>query len=215
MACSETTLESFTLENRAHSFPPAAMRANYMIIGRCLHILTCFGNVKTRSISSPVGLDLDDDLTLARLAAAWPRMESLALETSLMNLPSGMTLQDLHALAVQCPQLYSLDMEFNPSPAPSLIGHACMSQYRMRYLDVGGSPITRESRPPSIARFLSSLFPNLARISTPRENEDNEDPEEIDQHQEAIARHLLWKQVQDEIPEFVAARREEHNWARV
>ncbi|KAF7335756.1 hypothetical protein MVEN_02231300 [Mycena venus] len=205
-ACCETSLESFTLGNHANIFPPPESQKDYMITSRSLRILSCFGNIKRLSILSPVGFDVDD-ATVAQLAVAWPRMESIVLQTDLMDLPSSMTLRALHSLAVHCPQLRSVGMEINACPVPSHLGPR-VSQDTLSYIDVGGSSIVHA---PSVARYLSSFFPNLTTIYTQRDGMDNEHPDEVEQHRDAIAHHLLWKQVEDQIPEFVVARREEHN----
>jgi hypothetical protein len=47
-----------------------------------------------------------------------------------------------------------------------------------------------------VAQFLSAIFPDLKRIMTSRDGFDNEDPEDLHLHSEAIAFHDLWKEVE-------------------
>ncbi|KAJ7230138.1 hypothetical protein GGX14DRAFT_384097 [Mycena pura] len=47
-----------------------------------------------------------------------------------------------------------------------------------------------------VVRFLSAIFPELKRITTSRDGHDNQDPDELDLHGEAIAFHDSWKEVE-------------------
>ncbi|KAF8217567.1 hypothetical protein K438DRAFT_1924998 [Mycena galopus ATCC 62051] len=202
-ACSHGSLDSFVLRNFDN---PTVYQESHIIRGRSIETLTCFANITTLSIRSPVGFDLDD-ATVARLAAAWPHLRSLTLETSLDNVHPQTTLDSLHALARHCPQLVSVTIELNATSVPSLNGPLRLVHTRLYVLGVGGSPI---SSPAPVARYLSSLFPALEYIFTIREEENNDDLEA----NAAVALHRIWKQVEEQIPEFVAARREEHLWAK-
>ncbi|KAJ7354265.1 hypothetical protein DFH08DRAFT_804184 [Mycena albidolilacea] len=56
--------------------------------------------------------------------------------------------------------------------------------------DLRGAAVSNKVAPLAImpvARFLSAIFPDLKRITTSRDGLDNEDPEELRLHDEAIA----------------------------
>ncbi|KAJ7616718.1 hypothetical protein DFH06DRAFT_1365359 [Mycena polygramma] len=201
IACSHTSLRSFSLVNTVtRLFPPDA-QGNYMINSHSLGTLSCYSDITTLSIVWPIGFDLDD-AAIHRL----PRLEDLTLETVIMSAPTRVTLNSLHSLAVHCPQLHSMDMEFDSTSVPTNVGPDRVVHMRLYILGVGYSPIIK---PAAVARYLSSLFPKLASITTAREDESNDDPPEGGQHAQAILWHQLWKLVEEYIPEFLAAREEE------
>ncbi|KAJ7608918.1 hypothetical protein DFH06DRAFT_1485949 [Mycena polygramma] len=202
-ACSHESLSSFTLQNSASILPGGAWE-NYTVTGHALRVFTCFTNMEILSIMSPVGFDLDD-ATLLQLAVAWPDLAELSLTHNLTNTRPQLTLRSLHAIARHCPYLQTLTLEFNAMNIPLHIGDAPVVQHALSELGVAGSSIAAS---PPVARYLSRLFPNLADIATIREDEDNEEPEELDEHAREIGFHRLWKQVEEQIPEFVAARNE-------
>lgn len=175
---------------------------NSLIPGSSLRTLDCFVNLRTVSLTAPVGFDLDDP-TIVQLAAAWPNITSLTLETIISTVPPRITLQCLYSLAQNCPRLCSLRLAFDarsvPAPGPTRVIQDCLES-----IDVESSPISNAT---PVARYLSSLFPNLTIIHTDFEEQDNDDPAEVENA--AAVQHRLWMQVKDQIPEFVAARREE------
>ncbi|KAJ7612941.1 hypothetical protein DFH06DRAFT_1147047 [Mycena polygramma] len=101
-----------------------------------------------------------------------------------------------------------LHIEFNPVIIPKYNGHGRVLQTNLYSLDVGWSPI---AKPAAVARYLSTLFPDLVHITTSREQEDNDDPDEIEHNAQAISWHRMWKQVEEHVPEFAATRREEES----
>ncbi|KAJ7478279.1 hypothetical protein FB451DRAFT_1032550, partial [Mycena latifolia] len=163
-----------------------------------LRILSCFVNIRTLSITAPVEFDLDDTV-VAQLAEAWPNIIILTLKATVTYAPPRITLQSLRSLAQTCPHLKSLHLAFDATtiPAPAL----CVWSIHVAY-----SPISSAT---AVARYLSSLFPNLCDVTTDLEDEDNGDPAEVENDD---AQHHLWKQVEDQVPEFVAARTEERAW---
>ncbi|KAJ7610699.1 hypothetical protein DFH06DRAFT_1308588, partial [Mycena polygramma] len=194
---SPKSLKSFTLRNNADLFPTEEQENN-KINAHSLGILSCFSGLTALSIMSPVGFDLDD-AAVDRLATAWPRLHELTLQTNIMAPPIHLTLNALRSLAAHCPQLNSLDIEFDPTPVPPAREGDRVVQESLESLSVGCSPIVR---PGPVARYLSSLFPNLRSISTAREDEDNEDPEEVEHNGQAISYHRRWKQVEEHVPEI-------------
>ncbi|KAJ7828672.1 hypothetical protein B0H14DRAFT_2811579 [Mycena olivaceomarginata] len=212
-ACVRENLESFRLQNHTVStaLPPAQAQESHIITGCSLGVLACFPNIRTVSILWPVGFDLDD-AALPQLVAAWPHIEWLELRGSLMDLRPRITLQSLHSLARICPQMCFLAIEFDAesAPVPSLKGEVHVVQNKLTLLDVACSSISASA---PVARYLSSLFPNLSGIVTVGEDDYDDDTEEVEHNPETIARQRLWKEVEAQIPEFVAAREEEHAWA--
>ncbi|KAJ6467104.1 hypothetical protein C8R47DRAFT_1056225 [Mycena vitilis] len=202
-ACCPESLTSLTLQNFSSILAGSAW-VNYTVTGRALGLLTGFANMEILSIMSPVGFDLDDD-TFLQLAVAWPDLVELSLTHNLTNTQPQLTLRSLHALARHCPYLQILALEFNAMNIPLHIGDEPVVQHELSELGVAGSSIAAA---PPVARYLSRLFPILTDITTIREDEDNEDPEELEEHAREIGFHRLWKQVKEQIPEFVAARNE-------
>ncbi|KAJ7620859.1 hypothetical protein DFH06DRAFT_1482460 [Mycena polygramma] len=201
---SHKCFKCFTLRSDADHFPTEG-REDYRINANSLGILSCFSGLTTLSIMSPVGFDLDD-AAVDLLAKAWPRLRELTLQTNIMAPPIHLTLNALRSLAAHCPQLRSLDIEFDPTSVPPAREGDRVVQESLESLSVGCSPILK---PGPVARYLSSLFPNLRSISTAREDEDNEDPEEVENQGQAISYHRRWKEVEEHIPDYVAARQEE------
>ncbi|KAJ7683875.1 hypothetical protein B0H17DRAFT_1204864 [Mycena rosella] len=81
-----------------------------------------------------------------------------------------------------------------------------LPQTSLTYMNMDYSPI---SAPTPVARFLSAIFSGLAQIGTSREYDDNDDPQELLDHAEAIGFHYAWKEVHSLIPHFLAVRAEE------
>ncbi|KAJ7610726.1 hypothetical protein DFH06DRAFT_62318 [Mycena polygramma] len=207
VACAHESLESFRLGTHANEVP--SVLADYTISGGALKILACFSNIENLSIASPAGFDFDD-ATFAQLAAAWTGLVDLSLTHGLpdsFRRPlAKLTLRSLHSLAQYCPQLSILALEFAAESIPPHSEDA-QAQHELVQLDVASSPIAASA---PVARYLSRIFPCLSEILTIREEEDNDDPEELEEHPRAIRFHRLWKQVEEQIPEFVGARREEY-----
>jgi hypothetical protein len=80
------------------------------------------------------------------------------------------------------------------SAPPSTAPDPGTSQHALKSIDVAHSRISTAITP--VARFLSAIFPDLKRITTSRDGLDNEEPEELRLHDEAIAFHHLWKEVE-------------------
>ncbi|KAJ7839869.1 hypothetical protein B0H14DRAFT_3697324 [Mycena olivaceomarginata] len=168
---------------------------NLRIHRESIRLLVGFTNLVTINISSPVGIDLDD-ITVADLARAWPHLEELQMSSyGLSRSPPNTTLECLHSLATWCPRLASLTITLDgtsaptpPSPAPGT------SQHALKSINVAHSRISTAIMP--VVQFLSAIFPDLKRIRTSRDGLDNEDPEELDLHGEAIAFHDSWKEVE-------------------
>ncbi|KAF7360749.1 hypothetical protein MVEN_00806900 [Mycena venus] len=144
---------------------------NLRIHRESIRLLVGFTNLVTIDISSPVGIDLDDN-TATDLARAWPHLEEMHMSSY------GQSRLTITLDGTGAP----------PSPAPGT------SQHALKTIDVAHSRISTAIIP--VAQFLSAIFPDLKRIATSRDGLDNEDPEELRLHGEAIAFHDLWKEVE-------------------
>ncbi|KAJ7510984.1 hypothetical protein B0H11DRAFT_1956829 [Mycena galericulata] len=214
--CSHSCLRSLKLttnggENHTEVLARDAGDLKFALRGRSLGTLFCFANLISLFISSAVRWDICDD-TVADVAQAWPRLENLTLRTTYPRTPVRLTLRTLHHLAEYCPRLRAFEMTFDATtPAPQNTGIPTVAQNQLTSMHVADSPLVNTG---GVARFLSSIFPNVRRILTNREWEDNEDPEEIEHYCAAIALHDRWKAVEALVPEFVAAREEERAHAQ-
>ncbi|KAJ6590726.1 hypothetical protein DFH09DRAFT_976217 [Mycena vulgaris] len=168
---------------------------NFRIHRESIRFLVGFTNLVTINISSPIGIDLDN-ITAADLARAWPHLEEMHMTSySPSRSPPNATLECLHSFATWCPRLANLTITFDGMSAPPSPAQALgPSQHALKSIDVAHSRISTVIMP--VAQFLSAIFPDLKRITTSRDGLDNEDPEELQLHDEAIVFHNLWKEVE-------------------
>ncbi|KAJ7779701.1 hypothetical protein B0H16DRAFT_1710957 [Mycena metata] len=121
-----------------------------------------FTDLVSLSLAHPVGFDLDDSTILA-MACAWPRLQTLSLQSTLTrHMPSRVTLLGLHALAKHCPNLSELHMTLDATVVPE-IPHDRVVQTTLELLHVGASPV---AEPLLVAAFISGIFPKLPRVET-------------------------------------------------
>ncbi|KAJ6513579.1 hypothetical protein C8R47DRAFT_1064294 [Mycena vitilis] len=84
-----------------------------------------FSNMTTLLMESIMGFDLDD-LTVARLASAWPRIQRLTLrqyyDVPTVQAPTELTMKCLEAFARHCPVLQFLAVSFHATSVPSQSG---------------------------------------------------------------------------------------------
>ncbi|KAJ7692689.1 hypothetical protein B0H17DRAFT_1132925 [Mycena rosella] len=127
-----------------------------------------------------------------------------------------MTLLELRAFAAHCKDLVSLSINVDSSTVPPFENspETRISQRRLYSLDVAASPI---SDPPTVAQFLSGLFPALRGFGTLAEWRWDDPVDDDDDEETAHARacHAQWKQVEALVPIIAAIRREELEWAQV
>jgi hypothetical protein len=134
-----------------------------------LRPLLAFGNMMTMEISAnnfPVDLD-DGDIT--EIAMAWPRLQIICFSAWPLGRPalSRITLTGLVALVHHCPDLQSIDIVIHVdavdftllTPAVAIKPNSRITALVMRH-----SAIDDAVKPADLARFLSDLFPKLARI---------------------------------------------------
>ncbi|KAJ7653967.1 hypothetical protein DFH06DRAFT_1203344 [Mycena polygramma] len=184
----------------------------YVVARRSIRLLFCFPDLAILSITSAHGFDLDDG-TVAEMARAWPRIESLHLRShSYIHMPRT-TVACLRSFARYCPHLRELTLPFDATTSPGAdAARPRAVQHSLQGLTVDHSPLTT---PIAVARFLSGLFPNLAEIETHREFDDNDedDADDMMEHGDAIRNHNRWKEVLTLLPEVSAIREEGRSWA--
>ncbi|KAJ7165690.1 hypothetical protein C8R43DRAFT_1104268 [Mycena crocata] len=206
---SHTALQNLNVADEEGVFqdmeaPPENAIADYVINGRVLSTLFCFGDLRSVFLKAPLGFDLDDT-TVWDVARAWPRLQDLCLETATgLSYPPSMTLRGLRAFATHCPDLDFLSITFDTSTVPPLDNsqETRLSHDALTGLGVGVAPVPD---PGNIARFLSTLFPNIGYITT--YNDWRWGGVDADQSDE-LARHSAWKQVEKMIPVLTSIRRE-------
>ncbi|KAJ7838721.1 hypothetical protein B0H13DRAFT_2418948 [Mycena leptocephala] len=187
----------------------ASTSAHYRIRAESIRVLLCFVNLTAIYILSPVGIDLDND-TVAEMARAWPRIESLELSsyrstTTCPRVSLGCRL----FFATYCRHLRRLVILFDGTvlPAPQPGGGNRSPQYSLTHLDVEYSAI---STPISVAGFLSGIFPRLEEISS--RLDDEQDPKEVALRAQEMEFHDRWNEVQALLPHLAAIREDERNW---
>ncbi|KAJ7183854.1 hypothetical protein C8R46DRAFT_1186732 [Mycena filopes] len=200
------------------SFDIAPDATTHLIPHSELRLLQSFTNLNKLSIATPLGFMLDD-AALDSLLPAWPRLASFDLEACFSTRQPSTTLACLQSFARHCPWLKSLSIALDTSTVPALdLREGSVVFVRQRtliLLDVEGSAMTGP-KALSVARFISALFPNLRKVVTQREHEDNdeheddeEDENEHDEHlHDAIQSHFHWKEVEGLLPEIAAIRKE-------
>ncbi|KAJ7189659.1 hypothetical protein GGX14DRAFT_608748 [Mycena pura] len=203
-SCSHVSLTTLDLGISGGSWNLSA--STFAINDNLLRILCRFPNIETLSIESPVAFDVCDG-TLAEAARAWPRLGSLTLRVfdgqPNPSLPPRPTLAFLHSFAQYCPRLHSLEIMLDATVLPITHDTSQPPQGQLAALRIGHSPI---SRPSTVARFLSDLFPNLITITRPVYYGATRAEKDI--------RDRQWKKVEGLLPEFVAVREEERARAR-
>ncbi|KAK7020358.1 hypothetical protein R3P38DRAFT_1204381 [Favolaschia claudopus] len=212
-SCSHTSLSNFVADYSEQN-PPEMPADAYMIPIHTFQLLFCFGNLRSISIVSHLGFNLNDE-ELKAIALAWPRLQSLWLaigEYAPYQAP-GLSLRSLSILAQYCVSLNYLKLSFDATSVPEIDsafnGTHPIPQLALRKLDVDRSLISAPSI--YVARFLSSLFPNLVAIFTARTFMDNDDPNEPEETMQAIQYHRLWMEVGVQLPVLNAVRKEERS----
>ncbi|KAF7373545.1 F-box domain-containing protein [Mycena sanguinolenta] len=137
------------------------------------------------------GPDIDDS-TLGLLTESWTQLRNLQLQQIQAN--TNLTLKSLLALARNCPYLHHLELMVDASHVPELPPIA--PQRTLTHMHVVSSPIQSATK---VARYISGIFPDVEHIWS-----STEFPE----------RRRLWDQVLEQLPEFVAVRKEEVEKAR-
>ncbi|KAJ7199052.1 hypothetical protein GGX14DRAFT_664794 [Mycena pura] len=108
---SHSTLMEFEFSNDFDAFDPWDS-ASYLIRPQSFCSLFCFVNLASVSVSSAVGIDLDDS-TVTDMARSWPRIECLKLQSYYCNTAPRATLQCLEAFPKYCPHLTTLYLPFD------------------------------------------------------------------------------------------------------
>ncbi|KAJ7762936.1 hypothetical protein B0H16DRAFT_1414262 [Mycena metata] len=138
-----------------------ATRVNSYLFGNsCIRPLLCFGNLKTVSITSPLGFTIDNSI-VAQMAKAWPQIEDLVIESTTRYQRPNLTLECLDAFAQHCSQLRSLRLTLDGVALPSMEA-ARGYQRRLTSLHVGYSDVSSDTA--RVSGFLRALFPSLTQI---------------------------------------------------
>ncbi|KAJ6474278.1 hypothetical protein C8R45DRAFT_385156 [Mycena sanguinolenta] len=200
-SCSDVSLTTLTFKcsggDQDRISGPNAPR--YAINSHLLRILFSFGNIIHLSITSPVEFDISDS-TLADAARAWPLLDTIELKVFYATDPptSRLTVQSLHSFAEYCPRLRSVWIAFDATAVTTVTSFQLpASPHGLTDLCVAHSAI---SKPGPVARILSGIFPDLRTITLPKFY--GTIPVEIQR------RGKLWKEVEELLPEFAAAREE-------
>ncbi|KAK6978063.1 hypothetical protein R3P38DRAFT_3120613 [Favolaschia claudopus] len=194
----------FLRELKLHTYDDdAEEREQPEMPGSVLRTLTCFHELRILFI--PGSLALDDN-AFNELTLSWPNMAYLVFDKSCgTSATPSLTLESLRILARNCPQIWGTRFDIDATEVPSahdtrIVGHKLTS------ISINSSPI---SEPAAVARYLSSLYPNLEAIFT-RADEfeiENRDMDLLDF--EDVERDRIWGKVRRLLPEFQKARKEE------
>ncbi|KAJ6522216.1 hypothetical protein DFH09DRAFT_1330695 [Mycena vulgaris] len=208
--CSHSSLNKLTVHNNVDNVD-VPNSAEYLVRPNSIRILFCFVNLTSVHILSPVGIDLDNEI-IAEMARTWRGIEYLRLSSN--HAPAALpriSLECLQSFARYCPRLRSLAITLHGTelPTPQSTSSSC-PQNGLGYLDIMYSGI---SDPIAVARFLSGIFPCLMTVETARTFEDNEDPDEVTHHADAIQAHYRWEEVHSLLRHFAAILAEERNLA--
>ncbi|KAF7373552.1 hypothetical protein MSAN_00565600 [Mycena sanguinolenta] len=153
-----------------------------------LRELSFFCRLTTICIEWSFGTDLDDK-TFEVLTASWTQLANLQLVHKRTD--TNLTLKSLLALARNCPRLQYLGLKIDAREVPE---PPCVAPQRtLKSMQVASSPIQSA---PKVAGYLSGIFPDVEHISSvPSEGPFQQNP--------------LWVQVSEQLPVFVAVRKEE------
>ncbi|KAJ7037991.1 hypothetical protein C8F04DRAFT_1090953 [Mycena alexandri] len=196
---SHTSLEQLVLDNGCEE-AAGADPAVYLISHHSLLPLLCFTNLVILCIASPMGFDLDDG-AVSDFARALPHVETFQLTACFpTHIPPN------HPR--YCPRLSTLGIALDATTVPTIDLNRSQDggvlQLNLGCLDVEHSTVGRAM---PVARFLSSVFPNLDTIYTHREHFPNGE-EEMLEHGVAIGHHNRWKEVAELLFEVPAIREE-------
>ncbi|KAF7358881.1 F-box domain-containing protein [Mycena sanguinolenta] len=200
--CSHTSLLSLDISIQDDDLP--ATGDAYTINVQSFRILFCFVNITSIRITSCVGFSIDDQ-GLKEVVLIWPQIRELRLSLTPwytdLQLRPKLSLRCLSILAEHCRALTDLEIMLDatvvPEPDPNL----------------GNPPMTSPAL--CVARYISAIFPSVSKLTTYRTDCDNDDPDELEVHAEAIAHHRLWMEVAEQLPILTAIRNEERLWAQV
>ncbi|KAK7044476.1 hypothetical protein R3P38DRAFT_2878972 [Favolaschia claudopus] len=195
--------------------PTDADIASYLVEGAKILSLATFRNLSVVSITTPLGVNLDDTI-VADLAQTWPHLSELSLlASSYVNHRSRITLQGLLPFAQHCPHLYSLSLPLDATssawPQKLIASEADGSagrrvqQTSLLQMIVMRSPI---ADPLHVAGFLSSVFPKLNNILTDQHIRGDAGEAEV----EAGVFYEKWSAVMATLPVLRSARTEERKW---
>ncbi|KAJ6463428.1 hypothetical protein C8R45DRAFT_1025676 [Mycena sanguinolenta] len=181
----KSVASSTSLKTLSLSLLPADDMPADVMEAQTLRELSFFSGLKSVHIEWFFGPDLDDR-TLEFLTTSWTQLTNLQLVQR--GTDTNLTLKSLLPLARNCPHLQHLDLKVDAREVPELPRVA--PQRTLNSMDVASSPIQSATK---VARYISGIFPDVEHVWS-----STEFPE----------RRQLWNQVLEQLPEFVALRKE-------
>ncbi|KAJ7088754.1 hypothetical protein B0H15DRAFT_840663 [Mycena belliarum] len=167
--------------------------AAYRLTTAVLTPLLSFSSLQSVEMLARTGFEIDDPFC-AVMAAAWPQLERLDLNTDFgydMAPPPAATAASLLAFATHCPRLTELTLPLDMTLVPELPPRSLRPQQTaLQVLGVLDSAVDSKTR---TARFLASLFPRLTRIYSA-----------IDGSETGVVRDRDWAAVQELVSDFAA-----------
>jgi hypothetical protein len=130
-----------------------------------LRPILAFTNVTHALLRLDGAIHLDDE-SIKEIVMAWPRVISLTLFNTLdpePNKSSRLTLWSLVAFAQYSPHLQYLQLHIDAKEVPDMLLSELVFNKSLVGLHVAKSPIRN---PPSVAAFLSDIFPALKSIKS-------------------------------------------------
>ncbi|KAJ7134055.1 hypothetical protein C8R43DRAFT_1133068 [Mycena crocata] len=210
--CIPSAVHSFFIKNSVSYSRRMDDGDTYVVPSTALQTLSCFANLTTLALQSPMGFDLNDAL-IAELAQTWPRLQfcMLLADAGAQYRPWGITLVALRAFAQHCPDLGYLGLTFDATVIPPRLStgspHIRPIQEGLLHLDVTASPASDAA---SVAGYLSGLFPRLWNVAYRSSDNDSDDSDDED---EGHANAKIWAQVNTLLPLMQGLREEEKAWA--
>ncbi|KAF7351887.1 hypothetical protein MVEN_01150400 [Mycena venus] len=194
-SCSPTSLALIRVDQGPNDFYDSGPNEMdpYVISANSLQILSHFRNLESFRLTTPTGLDADDD-SVGDLARSWPHLRDLSLKAVYPPTHQRTTLRCLDTLASHCPDLSQLTISLDARQIPSITG---VRQTSLERLEVRYSQIS-SAQP--VAAYLSALFPRLKMVQVSMEALDYyPDEEPIEYAWDCVSRYLSGLSPQHEV----------------
>ncbi|KAF7329214.1 hypothetical protein MKEN_00182000 [Mycena kentingensis (nom. inval.)] len=163
---SATTLTKLYLGKFRAFHAPASeeSRSNYAVQGAALRPLFQFSKLKSVTLHTTAGFDLDDTV-IWEMAKAWPLATSIDISSgSTISVSPSITIDALRAFSLHCPVLVNLTLEFDATIGGGSYLTSPTTQCVLTSLGVMRSPI---ADPSTVKAFLLRVFPRLTAIILP------------------------------------------------
>ncbi|RDB14801.1 hypothetical protein Hypma_016475 [Hypsizygus marmoreus] len=185
--CDHSALEHLSLRDNEEDLDQFEDQYPNVVGPKHLKPLLAFSRLTSISLRANGGFDLDDPM-VNDMAVAWPRLTNLRVSSDFAPSPRA-TISALTSLAQHCPRIMTLTMAFNAEPAsiPTPTSSPRVSNTQLKSLNVENSPI---SHAPSVAAFLSDIFPKIATVFV-NENDNIDEETELEKAWGEV-QNLLW-----------------------